>query len=77
MARQAVTADFVGGVVEKRSRVSAGSGAVSCPRLATPEMPLPNWIGHRAAIVFSQRRTEWYAAAQARWGEVVQETAPS
>src|SRR3984885_13369663 len=42
-----------------------------------PEALLPNWIGHRAAVVFTQLRAQWYEDAQARWREVVKETAPS
>jgi phenylacetic acid degradation operon negative regulatory protein len=42
-----------------------------------PEALLPNWIGHRAAVVFTQLRAEWSADAHARWREVVKETAPS
>jgi phenylacetic acid degradation operon negative regulatory protein len=42
-----------------------------------PEALLPDWIGHRAAVVFTQLRAEWYAGAQAHWREVVQKTAPS
>ena len=41
-----------------------------------PEALLPNWIGHRAAVVFTELRAQWSADAQARWREVVQETAP-
>lgn len=42
-----------------------------------PEALLPNWIGHRAAVVFTQLRAQWYEDAQARWREVVKETAPT
>lgn len=42
-----------------------------------PEALLPDWIGRRAAVVFTQLRAEWYEDAQARWREVVKETAPS
>jgi phenylacetic acid degradation operon negative regulatory protein len=45
-----------------------------------PQLPgalLPDWIGRRAAVVFTQLRAEWYEDAQARWREVVKETAPS
>jgi phenylacetic acid degradation operon negative regulatory protein len=42
-----------------------------------PDALLPNWIGRRAAVVFTQLRAEWYEEAQARWREVVAETAPS
>ncbi|MEV7384347.1 PaaX family transcriptional regulator [Streptomyces lydicus] len=41
-----------------------------------PEALLPNWIGRRAALVFTQLRSEWYEDAQARWREVVRETSP-
>jgi phenylacetic acid degradation operon negative regulatory protein len=39
-----------------------------------PDALLPNWIGRRAAVVFTQLRAEWYEEAQARWREVVAET---
>ncbi|MCW2896457.1 MAG: paaX-like family protein, partial [Actinomycetia bacterium] len=42
-----------------------------------PDALLPNWIGRRAAVVFTQLRAEWYEEAQARWREVVAETIPS
>lgn len=42
-----------------------------------PEALLPDWIGRRAAVVFTQLRAEWYEDAQARWREVVMETTPS
>lgn len=41
-----------------------------------PDALLPNWIGHRAAVVFTQLRAAWYEAAHARWAEVMAETAP-
>jgi phenylacetic acid degradation operon negative regulatory protein len=41
-----------------------------------PEALVPNWIGRRAAVVFQQLRSNWYDDAQARWHEVVKETAP-
>lgn len=41
-----------------------------------PDALLPNWIGRRAAVVFTQLRAEWYEEAQARWREVVAETVP-
>jgi len=42
-----------------------------------PDALLPNWIGQRAAVVFTELRAAWCEAAQARWREVVRETAPS
>ncbi|HYZ52112.1 MAG TPA: PaaX family transcriptional regulator C-terminal domain-containing protein [Streptosporangiaceae bacterium] len=41
-----------------------------------PEELLPDWIGRRAAVVFTQLRAEWSEDAQARWRVVVKETAP-
>jgi phenylacetic acid degradation operon negative regulatory protein len=40
-----------------------------------PDALLPNWIGRRAAVVFTQLRAQWYEQAQARWREVVAATA--
>jgi phenylacetic acid degradation operon negative regulatory protein len=41
-----------------------------------PDALLPDWIGRRAAVVFTELRSQWYEDAQARWREVVKETSP-
>jgi phenylacetic acid degradation operon negative regulatory protein len=40
-----------------------------------PEKLVPDWIGRRAARIFYQLRSDGHAAAQARWQEIVEETA--
>ncbi|MFE2429294.1 PaaX family transcriptional regulator C-terminal domain-containing protein [Streptomyces sp. NPDC059373] len=42
-----------------------------------PEELLPNWIGRRAAVVFTQLRSRWYEDARRRWHEVVKQTSPN
>jgi phenylacetic acid degradation operon negative regulatory protein len=44
-----------------------------------PQLPaalLPDWIGRRAAAVFTGLRSRWYEDAQNRWRAVVTETSP-
>lgn len=42
-----------------------------------PDALLPDWIGRRAAVVFTGLRSQWYDDAQARWREVVEKTSPA
>lgn len=42
-----------------------------------PDALLPDWIGRRASVVFSDLKARWQEGSRARWREVVKETAPS
>jgi phenylacetic acid degradation operon negative regulatory protein len=46
------------------------------PQLPSELLPA-QWIGRRAAVVFSELRSAWYDAAQSRWRTLVEETSPA